>query len=64
MTGQDRRRQPDAAGTGKPPAYVAEIWVSAQLRERIQRVLASGHADDSRARETDRLPQPDLEAEL
>ena len=64
MTGQDRRRQPNPEGTSKPPAYVAEIWVSAQLRERIQRVLATGHADDRRPPETDRLPQSDLEAEL
>ncbi len=62
MTGRDRDQQPTPTGT-RSPAYVAELWVSAQLRKRIQRVLDSAPADRPKTREPDALPQPDMEAE-
>ena len=37
----------------RPPAYIAELWVSAPLRERIQRVLADDQAGPPRTCEPD-----------
>lgn len=69
-----RARQPHdrganhAQGTGRPPEYVVEAWVSEQLRARIQRNTISRAEPlqeantHTRHRQT-RLPQADLEAE-
>ena len=51
MTGRDRGQQPSPPGTGRPPTYVVESWISAQLRERIQRVITSDQANHTQARE-------------
>jgi hypothetical protein len=49
-------------GTGRPPEYVVEAWVSHQLRDKVQRLAAdstgTGKADIQR-----RAPEPELEAE-
>ena len=54
--------EPRQPGT-RPPEYVAVLWVSEQLRDRIQRngtALAEAlHA----AHPQTRAPEPDLEAE-
>jgi hypothetical protein len=69
-----RVRQPDdhganqEQGTGTRPEYVVEVWVSKQLRDRIQRNKAS-RAERLQAANTHithrqtRAPQADLEAE-
>ena len=69
MTGRGRR--PEPADSRRQPAR--ETWLSAQLRERIQRVLAGDrqevgqqvHEPESLPQppRPDPLPQPDLEAE-
>ena len=47
----------------RPPEYVIELWVSRQLRDRIQRhgrsLAEALQAADTQAR----APEPDLEAE-
>ena len=63
MTGRDRRQQPSPPRVGRPPAYIAEMWVSARLRGRIPRVLAGDRANHTQACEPDALPQPEMEAE-
>jgi hypothetical protein len=61
--GRDTNPEP---GT-RPPEYVIETWVSKQLRDRIQRTGRSLgevlRAQETRARETDRSPLADMEAE-
>jgi hypothetical protein len=69
-----RARQPQdrganhAQGTGGPPEYVVEAWVSKQLRDRIRRNKTS-HAEPTQAANTSitpgntRAPLADLEAE-
>jgi hypothetical protein len=55
-------------GTGTPPEYVVEAWISKQLRDRIQHNKAS-RAEPLQAANTyvthvqTGAPQPDLEAE-
>lgn len=62
MTGPDPGQEPASRGT-RPPVYVAELWVSAQLRERIQCVPASDQVGHPEPPEPDFVPEPDLEAE-
>jgi hypothetical protein len=57
-----------AQGTGRPPEYVVEAWVSEQLRARIQRNKTSRaeplpEANTHITHRQTRAPQPDLEAE-
>jgi hypothetical protein len=57
-----------AQGTGRPPEYVVEAWVSEQLRDRIQRNGTSRAQPPQAASTHDtpmqtRAPQADLEAE-
>jgi hypothetical protein len=50
-----------APGT-RPPEYVAEIWVSHQLKDKI-RHLDAAPDDAARAGRHIRPPEPELEAE-
>ena len=55
--------QPDPSpppGT-RPPEYVIEAWVSAQLKDRIRRLAA--HTGQRQRDLQDEVAQPDLEAE-
>jgi hypothetical protein len=58
-----RARQPHdhganhAQGTGRPPEYVVEAWISKQLRDRIQRNMTSRAEPEPEA-----LPERELEA--
>jgi hypothetical protein len=67
--GPEDRAANHAQGTGTPPEYVVEAWVSKQLRDRIERNKTS-RAEPSQEANTrithrqTRAPQPDLEAEL
>jgi hypothetical protein len=49
-------------GSGRPPEYVVEAWVSHQLRDKIQRVAAD-HTSTGKADIQRRAPEPELEAE-
>jgi hypothetical protein len=57
-----------AQGTGRPPEYVVEAWVSEQLCDRIERNKTSRgepshEANTHITRRQTRAQQPDLEAE-
>jgi hypothetical protein len=69
-----RARQPhdrgadNAQGTGRPPEYVVEAWVSEQLRARIQhnKTTSAEPLQEPKTHITHgqtRAPQADLEAE-
>jgi hypothetical protein len=69
-----RARQPHdrgpnhTQGTGRPPEYVVEAWVSEQLRARIQRNKTTSaeplqEAKTHTTHRQPRAPQADLEAE-
>ena len=64
-TGVKQPQDRDAGHTPgtRPPEYVIELWVSKQLRDRIQRYGRSlAEAEQAPDAQT-RAPQPDLEAE-
>ncbi len=60
----NRPRQPDNSPPlgARPPEYVIEAWVSAQLKDRIRR-LAAARTGQQQADPQGEAPQPDLEAE-
>ncbi len=58
-----QQREPNPPPGTRPPAYVVELWVSEQLRDRIQR---NGWSLAEALRIADERPEqgePDLEAE-
>ena len=52
---RDCRLRPSPVDTGRPPTYVAEIWVSAQLRQRVQAATWTRRLEGADAM-TDRPP--------
>jgi hypothetical protein len=50
------------SGTGRPPEYVVEAWVSHQLRDKIQHLDATLSGAEKADRQG-RVPEPELEAE-
>ena len=59
----EHQRDPGPPPGTRPPAYVVELWVSEQLRDRIHR---NGHslAEALQMQDAQREPgEPDLEAE-